>query len=257
MAVRKHFAIIPSRYGSTRLPGKALADLGGKPLFWHVYIRAAACPSLDGVWVATDDGRIASRAEELGVPCVMTSPEHPSGTDRVMEAARKLSLPGDAVIANIQGDEPFITPDMVAALLAPFDDPGTEAATLGVLLDPAADVDLVASPSQVKIVCASNGNALYFSRAAVPFLREGGKPARVIGHIGMYAFRRDVLERMTSLPPGELEQCEKLEQLRLLENGISMRVVLTAERPHGIDTPEDLRAAREYLAAHPEFLQGM
>ncbi len=257
MVPRKHFAIIPSRYGSTRLPGKALADLGGRPLFWHVYMRAASCPSLDGVWVATDDGRIASRAAELGVPCVMTSPEHPSGTDRVMEAAAILSLPRDAVIANIQGDEPFITPGMVEALLGPFSDPSAEAATLGVLLDPEKDADLISSPSQVKIVCAANGDALYFSRSPIPFLREGGKAARVIGHVGMYAFRRDVLERMTSLPPGELEQCEKLEQLRMLENGISIRVVMTGERPHGIDTPEDLSAAREYLAAHPGFLMGM
>lgn len=245
------YGIIPIRYASTRLPGKPLADIAGKPMFWHVYDRATRCKDLAGVWVATDDERIASAARGLDVPCVMTGVDHPSGTDRVNEAAFKLDLPAHAVIINIQGDEPLLEPAMLHALLAPFSEPGVCACTLATPLDSASpeDAALIASPHQVKVVMDQQGDALYFSRSPIPFARDETLPSCYAGHIGLYAFRRDVLERMTAWPPSPLEQLEKLEQLRLLEHRIPLRVVLTKHRPRGVDTPEDLEAVRAIVLA--------
>ncbi len=241
------YGIIPARYASTRLPGKPLADICGKPMIWHVATRAMRCTALKGVWVATDDERVAEAARALDLPCVMTAADHPSGTDRVREAVVRLELPPDAVIVNIQGDEPLLEPAMLDELLVPFTDSAVLCATLATPLDPVNERELIASPNQVKVVTNLAGDALYFSRSPVPYPRDGGTP-RYLGHVGIYAFRRQVLERMSDLPPSRLELLEKLEQLRLLENGIPLRVVTTSFRTCGVDTPEDLEAVRLKLA---------
>lgn len=251
--MQKSYAIIPARYASTRFPAKPLAEIGGKPLFWHVYTRAKKAELFDDVWLATDDERIEQKAEELGVPFVHTQKEHQSGTDRVREAANILDLDPKAVIANIQGDEPFITKTMLEKLLEPFNNSGCESATLGVILDEETQKDRILSPNQVKIALAQNGEALYFSRSPIPFARDGVRKAPYVGHVGVYAFRRVTLEKMAEFPPSPLEETEKLEQLRLLENGIRMQVRIIDKAPHGVDTPEDLEQARIYYENHAEF----
>jgi len=249
----KFYAIIPSRYASTRFPAKALVDIGGKPLFWHAYKRAHDCGLFHDVYLATDDERIEKIAKELNVPYIHTKPEHPSGTDRVLEAAQILGLAKDAIIANVQGDEPFLTKDMFTALLKPFENPQCTCTTLGIILDKEKDAQRISSPNQVKIVLTSNGEALYFSRSPIPFDRDDSRNAPYIGHVGIYAFRHDILDLMANLPPSPLEKTEKLEQLRLLENGIRIQVCLIKNSPHGVDTPEDLEAAKKYYDEHPEF----
>lgn len=251
--MKKAYAVIPARYASTRFPAKPLAEIGGKPLFWHVYMRAKEAEVFEDVWLATDDERIEKKAEELGVPFVHTRNDHQSGTDRVREAAGLLDLDKEAVIANIQGDEPFVRREMFLKLLEPFGDARCESSTLGVILDEEKDKDRIFSPNQVKIALAQNGEALYFSRAAIPFARDGVRKAPYVGHVGVYAFTRAVLEKMADFPPSPLEQTEKLEQLRLLEHGIRMQVRLISEAPHGVDTPGDLEQAVLYYAGHPEF----
>lgn len=251
--MKKAYAIIPARYASTRFPAKPLAEIGGKPLFWHVYMRAKEAKVFDDVWLATDDERIEEKAQALGVPFVHTKKEHQSGTDRVREAVNILNLDGDAVIANIQGDEPFIRKEMLEKLLEPFENSHCDSATLGVVLDEEKDKDRIASPNQVKIALAQNGEALYFSRSPIPFARDTVHKAPYVGHVGVYAFKRVILEEMAEFPPSPLEETEKLEQLRLLENGIRMHVRLISEAPHGVDTPEDLEKALQYYREHPEF----
>jgi 3-deoxy-manno-octulosonate cytidylyltransferase (CMP-KDO synthetase) len=228
--------IIPARYDSSRFPGKPLVMLGDKPMFQHVQQRAAACPDLASVTLATDDERILRAAEALGVPALMTSKDHKSGTDRVHEAARLLRLPEDCVVVNIQGDEPTLDPRAISSVLTVFEDPSVQAATLAHPLDP-ADLD---RPDKVKLVLAANGDALYFSRAPIPFCRDGERACPALGHIGLYAFTMRALERFVRLPPSALERTEKLEQLRLLENGIPMRVVLVETPFYGVDREEDI-----------------
>jgi 3-deoxy-manno-octulosonate cytidylyltransferase (CMP-KDO synthetase) len=235
--------IIPARYASTRFPGKPLALLRGKPMFWHVWQRASLCPRLSSVTLATDDARIADAAETLAVPCLMTANNHPSGTDRVHEAAVLLGLPAEAIVVNIQGDEPALAPGALADLLDAFADPAVQAATLAYALTPPVE-----DPNLVKVVRALSGDALYFSRAAIPH-PQGGAPARFLGHIGLYAFTMRTLARFVSLSPSPLERTEKLEQLRLLENALPLRVVLTEHRSHGVDTPEDMEGALALLDA--------
>lgn len=216
------YGIIPARYASTRLPGKPLADICGKPMIWHVAMRAMRCAALRGVWIATDDERIAEAARALG-----SALRHDGGGSSQRHGSRAprrrtwLGLPQDAVVVNIQGDEPLLEPAMLDELLAPFADDGVQCATLATPLEPAADAALIASPNQVKVVTDLAGDALYFSRAPVPYPRDG-TASRYLGHVGIYAFRRRVLERMSALPSSPLELLEKLEQLRLLENGIPM-----------------------------------
>ena len=233
------YAFIPARYASSRFPGKPLADILGKPMFWHVWKQACRCTLLRQVMVCTDDRRIADAAAALGVPCCMTRPEHASGTDRIFEAAKSMDLPADAVAVNIQGDEPALNPAMLDALLAPFSDAAVRVTTLA---HPISAVE-AASPDRVKVVIDRAGNALYFSRAAIPFARDGeqdSEPEPFLLHLGLYAFRMEALTAFTAFSPTRLEQREKLEQLRLLENGIPIRVVQTAQRSHGVDTPQDL-----------------
>lgn len=233
--------IIPARYASSRFPGKPLALIAGKPMFWHVWQRARQCSLLERVLLATDDARILDKAVELGVEVVMTSPEHPSGTDRVHEAASGLGLPDDAVVANIQGDEPALEPEMLDDLLAPFADPAVLVSTLARTLDTeGGEISELANPDRVKVVLDAGGNALYFSRAAVPYVQAGARDPGHLLHVGLYAYRMQTLARFTRLRPGRLELAEGLEQLRLLENGIPIRVALTRHAGHGVDRPEDI-----------------
>ncbi len=229
------YGIIPARYASTRFPGKPLADILGRPMVWHVYQRAIGCPLFGKVVVATDDHRIYNAACKYNVPVLMTGTEHASGTDRVLEAAEQLSVPEDAVVVNIQGDEPLLDPAMLTSLVEPFADPAIRVTTLATRIDAAEAAD----PDQVKVVWTKRGGALYFSRAPIPYDRDGGG-GTYWGHVGLYAFRMEALRRFTALGPSELERCEKLEQLRLLENDIPIYVVPTTHRTCGVDRPEDV-----------------
>lgn len=234
-------AIIPARYESSRFPGKPLAIIHGKPMFWHVMHRASLCPLISAVALATDDERIFRAAKELGMQALMTSPDHPSGTDRVLEAARLLDAAPDSVIVNVQGDEPALSPKMLTELVSPFDDPAVQVTTLGHIISPKE----AQSPDRVKIVRAADGRALYFSRAPVPFGRDN--TPEYIGHIGLYGLRMRVLEKFSALGESPLERLEKLEQLRLLEAGIPIHVALTRHRSHGVDRPEDLQTVSELM----------
>jgi len=233
--------IIPARYASTRFPGKPLALLAGKPMIRHVCEKAAA--SKAGITVvATDDRRIADAVESFGGRAVMTSPSHPSGTDRIAEALGKLGGEYDLVI-NVQGDEPLIPTSVIDELIDVMrDDPELPMATVAVPGNRATMTE-----NNVKVVFGSDGNALYFSRSMIPFLRQGGTECGVWLHWGIYAYRRSALEKFVSLPPGKLENAEKLEQLRALENGIAIRVVTSKLQSIGVDTPEDLAAAEKRL----------
>ncbi len=241
-AFRPAHGIIPARFASSRFPGKPLTPILGRPMFLWVWERARLCPGLASVSLATDDARIAEAAYSNGVPVVMTSQDHPGGTDRVREAAEQLKIPAEAVVVNIQGDEPALDPANLGVLLAAFDDPAVRSATLACPL-PAHEA---ANPNRVKVVRALNGDALYFSRSPLPFVREDtGLP--LLGHIGLYAFTRDTLDRYVALPPSPLERTEKLEQLRLLENGIPMRVAVVEKASIGVDAPEDVGVVEALL----------
>lgn len=231
------YGIIPARYESSRFPGKPLAKIFGKPMFWHVYQRAMQCEHLDRVVLATDDERIASAAKSYGVECIITRSDHPSGTDRVYEAATMLDAGEDTIIVNIQGDEPALNPAMLTQLVAPFiEDEQIRVSTLAQKISPTE----AQSPDRVKVVTAINGDALYFSRSPIPYYRDGEPARNYFGHIGLYAFRLGALRRFTELAPSSLECTEKLEQLRFLENNIPIRVVQTTYRTHGVDRPEDI-----------------
>ena len=233
--------IIPARYGASRFPGKPLALLAGKPLICHVVERALAARGVDLVAVATDDDRIAAVARIGGAVTVMTG-DATTGTDRVAEAARKLT-PRPALVVNLQGDEPLIDPGAIEALLGAMSDPLVKMATLA---RPLAEGELERT-QVVKVVCAENGDALYFSRAAIPHRREGGQSALALAHVGIYAFREPFLQEFAALAPGRLEREESLEQLRVLEAGHRIRVVETRYGGFGVDTPEDLERARALL----------
>ncbi|PLX50927.1 MAG: 3-deoxy-manno-octulosonate cytidylyltransferase [Desulfobulbaceae bacterium] len=241
-ALPKCYGIIPTRYASSRFKGKPLAAILGKPMIWHVYTRARSCPELTEVVLATDDERIFRAAEELAIPVLMTSTDHSCGTERVLEAARLMKVPADGVVLNIQGDEPALEPQMLSDLLAPFADPGVQVTTLAhrISAEQALDAD------QVKVVVAADQRALYFSRSRIPYPRDG-KEEPYFGHIGLYGFRMQVLEEFVGLAKGALEQREKLEQLRLLENNIGIRVVETIHKGYGVDRPEDIAVVEGML----------
>ncbi|MCD6585316.1 MAG: 3-deoxy-manno-octulosonate cytidylyltransferase [Desulfobacteraceae bacterium] len=231
----KCYGIIPSRYASSRFPGKPLAEIHGMPMFWHVYQRARQCTELEAIALATDDQRIENAAKKLNVPVIMTRSDHPSGTDRVLEAAIKMNIPKNAVVVNIQGDEPAMQPKMISQLVAPFSDPATCVSTLARRID----YRTAENPDQVKVILDRNGNAIYFSRSIIPFPRDGSTD-EFLGHIGIYAFRLNILKQFVSLPVGKVESIEKLEQLRLIENGIPIHVVETELMSFGVDRPEDI-----------------
>jgi len=236
----KIVGIIPARYSATRLPGKPLADICGKPLIQYVYEQARKSKLLEDVIVATDDERILEAVEKFGGKAVMTSPYHPSGTDRCAEVARKIDC--DFVI-NIQGDEPLIPPeviDEVAKALMESDEetPMTSAATI-------ANEEERENSNVVKVVTDQKGIALYFSRSPIPFYRNQVAPT--LRHIGIYGYRKDFLLKFVSLPQTPLEKTESLEQLRALENGFRIKIVLVDYSPVGVDTPEDLERVRRLL----------
>jgi len=245
----KTIAIIPARYASTRFPGKPLAILGGKPVIQRVYEQVTTV--LDEAYVATDDERIYNKVQEFGGRVVMTSPNHKSGTDRIEEAVHKIGTDADIII-NVQGDEPFIHPSQIEALIKCFDDPTTQIATLGKPFDKDADISLLDNPNSPKIVVDNNSFALYFSRSVIPFIR-GVEHNQWLGkypflkHLGIYAYRTQVLHEITRLPQSSLELAESLEQLRWLQNGYRIRVGTTNIETVGIDTPEDLQRAEDYL----------
>jgi len=233
---------IPARYASTRLPGKPLLPIGDKPMLQHVAERALAAGAREVV-VATDDARIAEALHLPGVRVCMTSAEHPSGTDRLAECARALDWPDDAIIVNLQGDEPFAPAEgirQVAALLAHS---GLEMATLAT---PIRDWAQFIDPNAVKVVADAGGRALYFTRAPAPWPRDavGQVPETALRHIGIYAYRAGFLKTLSALPARPLERCESLEQLRALENGFGLAVARTlADFPPGVDTQVDLARA--------------
>ena len=242
----KFIAIIPARYASTRFPGKPLAMLGGKTVIQRVYEQAVSV--LPEAYVATDDDRIFQAVEAFGGRAVMTRPDHQSGTDRIEEAAEVIGTDADVII-NIQGDEPFVQASQILTLQHLFDAEETQIGTLGKRFE---SMDAVINPNSPKIVCDRRGFALYFSRNVIPFIR-GREPQDWIDHfpylkhLGIYAYRREVLREITSLPQSSLEKAESLEQLRWLENGYRIRVGLTDEETVGIDTPEDLQRAEQFL----------
>lgn len=237
-------AIIPARFASTRFPGKPLAIIGGKPMIQRVYEQAMACPELSEVWVATDDDRIKNAVEAFGGKVVMTSPNCLSGTDRCAEVLQKARIKSDIII-NIQGDEPFIQPSQISQLIRLMVDTKAE---IGTLCKSISDNVVIQNPNVVKVVKATNGKALYFSRHAVPFVRGferkiWSEHAEYWKHLGMYAYRSEVLPKISKLPVGKLETAESLEQLRWLEAGYSIYVAESQNESIGIDTPEDLMEA--------------
>lgn len=234
--------IIPARYASSRFPGKPLALIQGKPMFWHVYSRACNCPEIDKVCLATDDTRILHEAQRLKVPAVLTSQEHQSGTDRVLEAALSLGLEQESILINIQGDEPVLAPEMLTQLLQPFAQGQIQASTLAreISLESAQD------PNLVKVVLNCRSQALYFSRAAIPY-PAGQQPPQYLGHIGLYAYKLHVLQEFTRLEVSSLERIEKLEQLRLIQAGIPIQVTITKHKSHAVDQPADIGKIEEIL----------
>ena len=237
-------AIIPARWASTRFPGKPLAMLAGRPLVRHVWERCLRAKKISRVIVATDDMRIAEAAFDFGAEIALTSPKHPTGSDRLAEVAKKLS--GVSIILNVQGDEPTISPRLIDRLVADMEkNPRAEMVTAAT---PFADAAAVANPNNVKVVTDRLGHALYFSRSAIPFDRDGAGLAKPLHHLGIYGYRRAFLLRFVKWKPTPLEQAEKLEQLRALEMGARIRVVLTKDRSIGVDTPEDLAAAGALFA---------
>lgn len=215
----------------------------GKPMFWHVYHRACLCKNLSKVVLATDDNRIFGAAKELNVNVLMTKENHPSGTDRVLEAAELLGAPDDSVIINIQGDEPALEPEMLTELIHPFSSqPDIQVTTLIKKIES----DEAENPDRVKVIFDKSGKALYFSRSIIPYPR-GKEKIQYYGHIGLYAFRMDILKKFVCLGEGKLEKSEKLEQLRLLENDIGIHVVETAYQSIGVDRPEDIKMVSDII----------
>lgn len=242
----KFIGIIPARYASTRFPGKPLALLGGKPVIQHVYEKVAAV--LEAAYVATDDERIYDVVKAFGGQVVMTRTDHKSGTDRIEEAIEKIGGEWDVVV-NVQGDEPFVSKSQLDTICHCFDDPTTQIATLG---KPFESMEAVQNPNSPKIVVDNMGFAMYFSRSVIPYVRRKEKSSWLthypfLKHLGIYAYRKDVLRQITQLPQSSLEIAESLEQLRWLQNGFKIKVGTTDVETVGIDTPQDLERAEEFL----------
>lgn len=234
-------AVIPSRYASTRLPGKPLVDICGKPMVQHVYERVRQVSLFDELLVATDDERIVRAVTAFGGNACMTSPDCPSGSDRLIEVAS--SHPAD-IYVNVQGDEPLVEPSSIERLArVMLENPDLQ---MGTLCYPVSEQQ-AQNPNLVKVVRAHNGNALYFSRSPIPFPRSGGIAPSYFGHLGMYAYRREFLMNFGNLPWSSLENTEKLEQLRVLQAGIAIRVLEVEPSGPGVDTPEDLEEVRRIL----------
>jgi 3-deoxy-manno-octulosonate cytidylyltransferase (CMP-KDO synthetase) len=224
--------VIPARLASTRLPGKVLRDIAGEPMLAWVYAAAKACSQLDDVVVATDSTEVQQLCDRRGWRCLLTLPELPSGTDRLYAVSRVVDAD---IYVNIQGDEPLLLPEHISAILALFTSDDIDVTTAKVRCTP----EDIVNPNAVKVVTALDGRALYFSRLTIPFDRDGQGCATYWKHLGLYAYRRAALERFAALAPSELELSERLEQLRLLENGISIYVAETAHDTIGVDTEDD------------------
>lgn len=240
----KTAALIPARMGSTRFPAKMMADLGGKPVILRTYEAARETGLFDTVLVVTDHPDIHAVIVDNGGEAVMSSPDHPSGSDRIAEASRDRDFD---IIVNVQGDEPFMQKKPLASLLSAFNDPAVDVASL---MQRLSEVDAKSNRNIVKVVVDLSGDAMYFSREAIPYnmARAGG--LHHFRHIGVYAYRREALLRFTSYPVSPLEFIEKIEALRMLENGMRIRMVICDYVGIGIDTEEDLEKARHYLSVH-------
>ena len=236
----KSICVIPARYSSTRLPGKPLKDICGKPMICRVWERASCAASVAEVIVATDDQRILQAVEDNHGRAMMTRADHKTGTDRLAEVAEK--FPDVEIVVNVQGDEPLIEPSLIDELVAAFaEDKDLQMATVATEL---TDADEMNNPNNVKVVLDRNNNALYFSRSLIPYPRNAGK-APVFKHIGIYAYRRQFLIDYAKMPPTPLEQAESLEQLRALENGFKIRVIKSSCQFIGVDMEEDLKLVNE------------
>lgn len=247
----KAAGVIPARMGSTRFPAKMLADLGGKPLVVRTAERARLATRLDQVLVAADDPRIVAAVEAAGIPARLTRADHPSGTDRIAEAAADLDA---EILVNVQGDEPLIDPALIDRLVERMAaEPGLEMATAAT---PIADTAELNNPSVVKVVCSDTGHALYFSRSVIPHARDAAPETLLesglyLRHLGIYAYRRAFLLELVKRPPHPLEETEKLEQLRALACGARIAVLSTNTSAPGVDTPDDLEQARKWYAEAP------
>ena len=246
--------VIPARYGSTRLPGKVLRELHGRPMLEHVYRRARESRAREVV-IATDDAKVAAAARAFGAEVVMTAATHQSGTDRLHEAVTALGWPDEAIVVNLQGDEPCMPPALIRQVAELLDrEPAADIATLCFLIETVADWR---NPHLVKLVRGELGQALYFSRAPIPYTRAAALAGRddlpvdgALGHLGLYAYRVSALRRFSQLPPHPLETSEALEQLRALAHGLRIQVAVAAEAPgQGVDTEEDLQQAAALLAS--------
>jgi len=237
----RSIGIIPARYASSRFPGKPLADINGKPMIQRVYEQAKKATALQHVVVATDDQRIADVVNDFGGDVVMTSSDHPSGTDRCLEALQQQEMDFDVVV-NIQGDEPFISPSQIDLILSCFHTENTEIATLVKLIE---DDKELWNPNKPKVIMDDDDFAVLFSRQCIPYLRDTPKESWIdefnfYKHIGMYAYRSDILKEITQLKPSRLERAEGLEQLRWIESGYRIKTAITDEEAFSVDTPEDL-----------------
>jgi 3-deoxy-manno-octulosonate cytidylyltransferase (CMP-KDO synthetase) len=237
--------IIPARYYSKRLPGKPLALIDDRPMIQHVYQRAAKAATLERLIVATDDPRIQEAVAQFDGEVLMTSREHSSGTDRVAEAARQLMLTDDAIVINIQGDEPLLRAEMIDSLVCNLQE--NESAPMVTLAHPDTDKNDLVDPAVVKVVLDAKGRALYFSRSPIPAVRDWSSSPSYHKHLGFYGYRNGFLQEFTRLSPGVLEKREKLEQLRALEHGFSISVVITLFDSISVDSPEDLARVRKIM----------
>ncbi|ALC96807.1 3-deoxy-manno-octulosonate cytidylyltransferase [Capnocytophaga sp. oral taxon 323] len=240
----KLIAMIPARYGATRFPAKLMQDLCGKPVIVHTYERVADTRLFDEVYVVTDDDRIEKVIREVGGKVIRSKKEHNSGSDRLAEASRDLDVD---IIVNVQGDEPFTDKENLQKVIDIFAKDLTKSIAVASLMERITDPDDIANPNNVKVVVNKFGEALYFSRNIIPFPRDPNTKVSYYKHIGIYAYRKEALQQFTELPPSLLEETEKLEQLRYLENGFKIRLALTNIPTIGIDTPEDLERARKRL----------
>ena len=236
--------MIPARYGATRFPAKLMQDLCGKPVIVHTYERVADTRLFDEVYVVTDDDRIEKAIREVGGKVICSKKEHNSGSDRLAEASRDLDVD---IIVNVQGDEPFTDKENLQKVIDIFVKDLTKSIAVASLMERITDPDDIANPNNVKVVVNKFGEALYFSRNIIPFPRDPNTKVSYYKHIGIYAYRKEALQQFTELPPSLLEETEKLEQLRYLENGFKIRLALTNIPTIGIDTPEDLERARKRL----------
>jgi 3-deoxy-manno-octulosonate cytidylyltransferase (CMP-KDO synthetase) len=242
----KIVAFIPVRYDSKRFPGKPLAPISGNPMIQHVYKSALLCRELTDIFVATDDDRILNCVRDFGGKAIMTGKNHPSGTDRIAEAVEKLSLNRDDLVVNIQGDQPYFQPSSITRLITPLlEDSSIQMSSLKYRL---TDEKEVQNTNNVKVVTDEEGYALFFSRSPIPFYRDQKSVKIYYKHLGFYAYRPDFLQKFAGFPVGQLESAEKLEQLRVLENGFRIKMEDSPSDSVEVDTPEDIKKVEEMIA---------